>query len=95
MRFPSVLAVVAVLAVSVSAVPSDTSEQATVCPYPIFCNNDHDCGACGPCVSLSSLRPGFNHMTHLRCRTAFIAKASVVAVSRVSVFSTSAVWLMT
>ncbi|KAG1741335.1 hypothetical protein EDB19DRAFT_1705517 [Suillus lakei] len=94
MHFSSVLAVVAVLVVSVSAVPLGT-EQAVTCYAKMFCIRKSDCTGCGTCVSMGSLRPGFNHMTHWRGRSTFIAQLSVVAVGSVSVFSTSAVWLMT
>ncbi|KAG1737702.1 hypothetical protein EDB19DRAFT_1717389 [Suillus lakei] len=102
MHFSSVLAVVAALTVSVSAMPfvsgalifaREVDTEAQICPSPIFCRKTSDCGSCGTCVS--NLRPGFNHMTHRHGRSPFFAQASVAMVSRVSVFSASAVWLMT
>ncbi|KAG1747632.1 hypothetical protein EDB19DRAFT_1685854 [Suillus lakei] len=100
MHFSSVLAIVAALTVSISAMPSFTEasisarEADTEKSCPTFCLKNSNCNGCGSCVSMSSLRPGFNHMTHRRGRSPFFAP-SVAAVSRVSVFSTSVVWLMT
>ncbi|KAG2345494.1 hypothetical protein BDR05DRAFT_109939 [Suillus weaverae] len=86
MRFPFVLAVVAALTVSISAMPAvaDTSisasETNTQEGCPGFCTKSSQC--CGDCVS--SLRPGFDCMTHRRDSSSFFA-FSVYVVS---------VWLM-
>jgi hypothetical protein len=80
MRFPIVVAVVAALTASISAMPTvaDTSVSAgdgATCPR--FCTKSYQC--CGFCVS--GLRPGFNRMTHRRDSFSLYAMFSVYVVS--------------
>lgn len=83
MRLANVLAVVAAISASISAMPADA--DAEVCP--LFCLRDSNCKRCpdGNCVSMSSLHPGFNHITHRRDRLSIYA--SSMTVSRVSTFA--------
>ncbi|KAG1765513.1 hypothetical protein EV702DRAFT_68389 [Suillus placidus] len=72
MRLSFVLAVVAALTVSISAMPSvaDTSISAsganTEDDGPVFCLKNSDCFGCTEANLMSSLNLhlGFNHMTH-------------------------------
>ncbi|KAG1749657.1 uncharacterized protein EDB91DRAFT_757272 [Suillus paluster] len=73
-----ILAVVAALTVSISAASIPASDpNSEGCPF--FCIKNSNCYGCPTdlydrkCVSMSSLRPGFNHMTHRRGRSTFYA----------------------
>ncbi|KAG1719748.1 hypothetical protein EDB19DRAFT_1781450 [Suillus lakei] len=84
MRFSSILAVVAALTVSISAMPSVgdalISARDIKKSCPTFCVKSSSCGkGCGSC----------------RCRDPFFAASVAAALSTNSGFNTSAVWLMT
>ncbi|KAG1761559.1 hypothetical protein EDD22DRAFT_895578, partial [Suillus occidentalis] len=83
MRLANVLAVVAAIITSISAMPADADTQAC----PLFCVRDSNCKHCpdGNCVSRSSLHPGFDHITHRRGSLSIYA--SSMTVSRVSPFA--------
>jgi hypothetical protein len=83
MRFWFDLAVVAALTASVytTSIPAVGNVNDN-CPY--FCIHDSACKKCWighKCVSMSSLRPVFNHMTHRRGRSSLDALLQVELVS--------------
>jgi len=85
MRLYSVLAVVAALTASISA--SDATSDVANEYCPLFCVRDSTCSPCegGFCVSISSLCPGIDYMTHRHDRASLYA--SSMAVSRVFAFA--------
>jgi len=73
MRVSNVLAVIAALTVSISAMPSVASTE-DACP--LFCTKNSDCFGCDQESCVSSLRFGFNYMTHKCDSTSFFALVS-------------------
>ncbi|KAG1801261.1 hypothetical protein EV424DRAFT_1436498 [Suillus variegatus] len=76
MRFSSAFLLV-VVATLTSAMPTDDgSLLARKAQCSTFCVRDSQCRGCpgGYCVSISSLCPGFNHMTDWHARPPFFAK---------------------
>lgn len=63
-KFTIALAVVAALASSISAIPTN-ADAAYSCP--VFCRHTRECDNCNypHCVSFSDLCPKINHLTYL------------------------------